>query len=147
MLDNESLLTRGPLALFYGGPEIIPHLSTNPFQSSNVPLLIIIALTIGIKIFLETYKKMVYRQGLAYGQQLGQTMINSLRNVYGPVSLILWFLGISGALLLHQHLSKKSRRDKDLEDLDHQSIAGPLAIGAVFQLVLCIPFIINPGLR
>ena len=101
----------------------------------------------GMKLVLEIYKGLAFRQGLAYGQQLRQTMIHSLRNVYGPVSLILWFLGISAALLLHTKLGKQRQRDKDSEDLDHQSITGPLAIAAVVQLVLCIPFIINPGLR
>ena len=100
-----------------------------------------------MKMVLEIYKRLVFRQGLAYGQQLRQTMVQSLRNVYGPWSLILWFVGISAALLLHHQLGKQNLRDKDSEDLADQSIAGPFAMGAVVQVVLCIPFMINPGLR
>ena len=141
--NNQSLLTKGPIALFFGGPEILPYLSMDPFKYSNILLFIICTLTIGMKLSLELCKRLVFRNGLAYGQELRQTMINSLRNVYGPVSLILWFFGISGAFLLHYQLGKK----KDSTNFEQQSRAGPLAIGAVFQTVLCIPFIINPGLR
>ena len=98
-----------------------------------------------MKMVLEIYKRLVFHQGLAYGQQLRQTMVHSLRNVYGPWSLILWFVGISAALLLHHQLGKQNLRDKNSEA--HQSIAGPFVIGAVVQVVLCIPFMINPGLR
>ena len=85
---------------------------------------------------------MAYNQGLAYNQQLRKTVMNSLRNVYGPFSLVLWFFGIAGGLLLHKYLGLESSGI-----LKGNRFGKPLAIGLVFAIVLFIPFIINPKLR
>ena len=106
-------------------------------------MLIICSLTIAIKITLEIYKKVAFRAGVSYAQTLRQTVINSLRNVYGPLALILWFLGISGSILAHFHFGTNAATEKKENDPSMLIIS----CGLVFQLVLCIPFIINPGLR
>ena len=106
-------------------------------------MFVIGSFTIFIKLTLEIYKKVVFRVGVSYGQSLRQTVINSLRNVYGPLALILWFLGISGGLFAHHYLGKKTTI-KMKEDQNSMLV---ISCGLVFQLVLCIPFIINPGLR
>ena len=106
-------------------------------------MLITCSLTIAIKLTLEIYKKVAFRAGVSYAQTLRQTVINSLRNVYGPLALILWFLGISGSILAHHHFGKNATTEKEENDPSMLVIS----CGLVFQLVLCIPFIINPGLR
>ena len=141
-MRGKSLLTRGPLALFYGGPDILQHISQEPFQHSNIVLFLVAIFTLCFKLMLEVYKKMAYNQGLGYNQQLRQTVLNSLRNVYGPLSLVLWFFGIAGGLLLHNYLGLESSAF-----LKGNRLGKPLAIALVFLLVLFIPFIINPKLR
>ena len=128
--------------MFYGGQDILQDISQEPFQHSNFVLFLVAVFSLCFKLILEVYKKMAYKQGLAYNQQLRKTVMNSLRNVYGPLSLILWFFGIAGGLLLHKYLGLESSGI-----LKGNRFGKPLAIAFVFALVLFIPFIINPKLR
>ena len=129
--------------MFYGGPNILPHLSSDPFKSANIPMYVIGIITIGLKLGLEIYKKVVFRNGFGYGESLRQTLINSLRNVYGPLSLLLWFSGISCCLLFHYHFGMKVSDQKT----KNQTATLVISCGFGFATILCIPFFINSGLR
>ena len=92
----------GPLALFYGGQEIIPFLSsdlTTSGSSMKVLNWFPITLSIILQVGIHLYKKIRFRKEIAYEQQLQMAVMSGVRNVFGPLVILLGFLGTMGHFL------------------------------------------------
>ena len=63
------------MALFFGGREIIPQLSSASMKSANIPLYFLAILSPVLQMFLQIYKRYKFRDQIKYEQQLQQTVM------------------------------------------------------------------------
>ena len=103
-----SLLTKGPMALFYGGQEIIPFLSTDSAKSAFMSHLILIILSPMLQLIIQLYKKVKFRKEIKYEQQLQQAVMSGVRNVYKPIIIFVGFLGFCVCGLIHLYVSEQN---------------------------------------
>ena len=103
LISKTPLLTRGPLALFFGGQEIIPLLSSD--SSSNMLIIILVILSPVLQLLVHLYKKIRFRKEIKYEQQLQQAVMSGVRNAYRPIIIFIGFLGI-GVSALNSPISK-----------------------------------------
>ena len=102
------LLTKGPFSMFYGGEEILPHLSKMSAGRGLMNLLMCSAI---FQISLYILKKSKTRKLQGYSQLLTRTMVENVLNMYSImvisiISIISFTWG-----LFHQwsmHIYKKS---------------------------------------
>ena len=135
------LLTKGPLALFYGGEAIIPHLSSDSALLSNIPIFLLIFITLIIYSSLVLYKDLRFHNGIEYEQQLNLVMMSGARNVYGLIIIFLEFLAFTIILVIHMYFIQKYQTESNIP-------AGPPVLMAlVMVLTLLNPFIWNRKLR
>ena len=104
-VKGEFPLTKGPLALFYGGKDIAPLLSSNSTTASNMPLTILCLSSPLLQIFLQLYKKFRFRKEIGYEHQLKQAVMTGFQNVYGSISIFLAFLIFLLLIIGHQYIS------------------------------------------
>ena len=110
--SNEPLLTKGPLALFFGGDEIVPHLSSDSTTTANIPIFLWIALSVFLNVLLYLYKRIKFRKQIQYEQRLNQAMMTGYRNVYGKRIIFLAVLGFLILLIFHSYLAQQTE-DRD----------------------------------
>ena len=110
LIARQSLLTKGPLALFFGGEEIIPYLSSKSTTLKNVPIFFLIGLSVLLHIFLTIYKIYKFRKEIQREQQLNQVMMSGFRNVFGQTVVVLDILVICVVILVHLYLSNQAKK-------------------------------------
>lgn len=139
--QGNPLITKGPLALFYGGEAIIPLLSSDSALFSNIPIFILIFITLIIYSSLVLYKDLRFQHGIEYEQHLNQVMMSGARNVYGLIIIFLEFLAFTIILVIHLYFIQKYQTESNIP-------AGPPVLMAlVMVLTLLNPFIWNRKLR
>ena len=115
-------ITKGPIALYFGGKEIIHKLSTDTVTQSNTPFFFWIVLFPVLQFVLEVYKRFRFRKEIQYEQHLRQTVMSGVRNVYGKAMMVLGFLVCFGYFWLHIFISSVT---KDLKNSKELSFIGP----------------------
>ena len=139
------LLTKGPLALFYGGQEIIPFLSTDSTKSSNKSMMILVVLSPVLQLLLQLYKKVKFRKAIKIEQQLQQAVMSGVRNVYGSIVIFIGFIGFLGAALVHLYVSEQIQNS---EELTEKNMFAPIFwLTCTFSAMICVAFLRNPKLR
>ena len=79
------LLTKGPFSIFYGGEEIIPHLSK---ISAGRGLIVLFMCSAVFQISLYVLKQSKSRKLQGYSQVLTKTMVENVLNMYGIMVII-----------------------------------------------------------
>ena len=144
------LLTPGPLALFYGGQEIIPSLSSDlsTATSSNMPNYVLTFLSPILQLLTHLYKKIKFRKEIRYEQQLQQAVMSGVRNVYGPFVIFVGFLGCIVAFLFHSYVSKQNSQKAVLHDKTAEELFTPLLwLLIIFSFMIFVTFARNRKLR
>ena len=145
-MSSTPLLTRGPFALFFGGEEIIPSLSKASVRSSNMPFYLLVLLSIVLQLGLAAYKKYRFKKAVSYEQQLFQTTMSGVRNVFGPIIIFMGFLACVLVLIFHLFMAKKHNENKDGANPALHSANSAAAMLTVLSLINFTPFR-NPRLR
>ena len=144
------LLTRGPLALFYGGEEIIPSLSSDlsTATSSNMPNYVLIFLSPILQLLTHLYKKIRFRKEIRYEQKLQLAVMSGVRNVYGPFVIFVGFLGFVLALLFHLHVSQENSKKEVSNHKTAEELFTPLLwLTIIFSFMIFVTFTRNGKLR
>ena len=150
MYSNIPLLTCGPLALFYGGQEIIPSLSSDlsTATSSNKAIYVLIILSPMLQLLTYLYKEIKFKKEIRYEQQLQQAVMSGVRNVYGPIVIFIGFLGFFSAGLLHSHLSKQNNKKPVPKDKTAEELLAPILwFSIIFSFMIFVTFARNGKLR
>ena len=141
-------MTKGPLALFYGGEEIIPHVSDDSSNAYNTPFMIIILLSIVLQVFLTLFKKFKIRAEITYEQQLKMAVMSGVRNVYGQLVFFLGLLGFLGSGLFHYYSLHDNTDTFTPEELSKKNhFVRMVGFVFIFSLMIFHPFARNPKLR
>ena len=144
------LLTRGPLALFFGGHEIIPSLSSDlsTATSALMPNYVLTFLSPILQLLTHLYKKIKFRKEIRYEQQLQQAVMSGVRNVYGPFVIFVGFLGCIVAFLFHSYVSKQNSKKTGLNDKTAEELFTPLLwLLIIFSFMIFVTFARNRKLR
>ena len=144
------LLTSGPLALFYGGQEIIPSLSSDlsTATSSNMPNYVLIFLSPILQLLTHLYKKIRFRKEIRYEQKLQLAVMSGVRNVYGPFVIFVGFLGFVFALLFHLHVSQENSKKEVSNHKTAEELFTPLLwLIIIFSFMIFVTFTRNGKLR
>ena len=150
MYSNIPLLTCGPLALFYGGQEIIPSLSSDlsTATSSNKAIYVLIILSPMLQLLTYLYKEIKFKNEIRYEQQLQQAVMSGVRNVYGPFVIFVGFLGFILAGLFHLHVSNQNSQKRVSTDKTAEELFTPLLwITIIFSFMIFVTFARNRKLR
>ena len=102
------LLTKGPFSIFYGGEEILPHLSKLS-AGRGIPVLFMGSAIFQISLYILKQSKSRKLQG--YSQVLTKTMVENVLNMYGIMVIIIISIICVTYGLLHQwsiHMYKNS---------------------------------------
>ena len=143
-LGSVPLLTKGPFALTFGGPAILPLLST---EASPVGTYVFCILSCIFQVLLLVIKK-ARERGSNYMDSLQNTLVENVTNVYSIlISLSLWVS--AGFFILNHFLTvKKNRHKTEDDDLISSSISPSIY---VFLLILAfitfLPYCTRPALR
>ena len=101
------LLTRGPIAMMYGGEGILEQLSPLA-PDRGTPVLLIVSTIFQISLF--TVKKVKSREvGSSYLKELKQTMVEGVTNVYSLVGIMTLCLGCLAYGIHHEWTSWRNR--------------------------------------
>ena len=141
-------MTKGPLALFYGGKEITPFLSTGSAKSSNMSLIMLVILSPLLQLCIHFYKKIRFRKEIKYEQQLQQAVMSGVRNAYRPIIILVGFLGIGVSLAVHFYVSERNRVGPVLKGSTEENTFAPLCwMALILSFMIWINFLRNPKLR
>lgn len=143
MVNEKPLLGKGPLALFYGGEDIVPLLSTDTSKSNNISIVIPFILSIGLFIFTFTYKKLRFKNVESYEQRLQTTVMSGNRNVFGYVAIFTAFFVFLGLLLVHHLALIKKEKGSERKDPAYDVIV----LSLIGSIAILIPYVKNPKLR
>ena len=139
-------MTRGPLALFFGGQEIIPLLSSD--SSSILLIIILVILSPVLQLLVHIYQKIRFRKEIKYEQQLQQAVMSGVRNAYGPIIILVGFLGFGVSACVHFYVSERNRIAPVLNDLTVEDTFAPIFwMTIIFSFMIWINFLRNPKLR
>ena len=144
------LLTCGPLALFYGGQEIIPSLSSDlsTATSSNLSIYILSCLSPTLQLLIHLYKRLKFKKEIRYEQRLQQAVMSGVRNVYGPFVIFVGFLGFILACLFHLHVSNQNSQKQVSKDKTAEELFTPILwLIIIFSFMIFVTFARNRKLR
>ena len=102
------------MALFFGGTEITPQLSSNSTFSSNIPIYLFIALSVVLQVILSIFKRLRFRNKNQYADQLRQALITGVRNVYREIVIFELFFLFLTVTLVHQYFSMEIKSDYEV---------------------------------
>ena len=86
------LFTKGPLALFYGGEEILSELSDKT-AGNGLPILLIATIMFQLSMYIyEKYHMRQLQNMTVYVKNLRTTLVKNVLNVYGVVLLLFFNL-------------------------------------------------------
>ena len=144
------MLTKGPLALFYGGQDIVPFLSTDlsTATSSDLSNWILLLLSPLLQLLTHLYKKMKFRKEIRYEQRLQQAVMSGVRNVYGPCVIFISFVAFIAAGLLHYLVSKQNNQNQVSKDKTAEELFAPILwLTLIFSFMIFVTFARNRKLR
>jgi hypothetical protein len=136
-----SMVTKGPLALFYGGEDIIPELSG--FPDSGIPIFTYGSIVFQVCLYL--FKWFKSRKLKMYAHTLRKTMIENVLNMYGIIVIIL--ISITAVVYGHIHFQGIKNNNKTK---GKTAKLVPNEIILMFMLtmfVIAIPFFKSYALR
>ena len=135
------LLTKGPLALFYGGNQIINDLSE---KSPGRGFLILVMCSAIFQIFLSILKQTKSRNLKTYLYNLTKSLVENVVNMYGIIaSFIITIASVAYGLIHHWTIEKNKKRE-------HSTKCIPKEIFLLYLLLLFItivPFVRSYALR
>ena len=146
ILSGIPLLTKGPLALYYGGKDIIPLLSSATVKSTNIPFYFLLVLSPLLQLSLEIYKRYKFRKEILYEQQLQQAVMSGVRNVYSQIIVFMVFLACCACFAIHVYFAEKNKEIKNPDDPAKYSSLGPFIMIVIVSSINIMPFM-NPKLR
>ena len=142
------MLTKGPLALYYGGEEIIPHVSPDASTAYNTPYIVMVLISMTLQIILVLLKKLKFRQEISYEQQLKLAVMSGVRNVYGQLVVFLGLLGFAACGVIHYYVLKDNTETESPEQLSKKNhFFRTVGMILVLSLMIFHPFVRNPKLR
>ena len=144
------LLGGGPLTLFYGGKDIIPHLSSASVKSATMAFYFLMILSLVLQLFLYIYKRYKVRKEIPYEQKLQQAVMSGVRNVYGQIFIFFSFLGFFVSLGINVrfiHFLEKNQQFRNPDDLMKYNSSFPFIGMIICLLLIFTPFIVNSKLR
>ena len=145
--SGTGLLTKGPLALFYGGNQIINYISQDTVSSTNIPFYLLLILSPLLQLLLVAFKHYRFRKGASYDQLLREAVMSGVRNVYGQIIVFMGFLTFCLIFVVHSFLSKKHQDLRTEGDKDKKSENyGSWMLMVGITLLHLIPYR-NPKLR
>ena len=103
-------------------------------------------LSLTLQILLAIYKKLKFRKEIQYEQQLKETVLSGVRNVYGQIIIFTGFLACCLDFAIHVFLAKKHQENKNEDNPTSNSANGSFIILVVLSLINFTPFL-NPKLR
>ena len=136
-MSDKSFLTKGPLALFFGGQEIVPYLSNESAENTNVPIFVLISIAVMVYSMLSIYKFFKFRKGVQYEQQLNQVVISGARNVYSLIIIFFEFVGFTFVMVVHIYFVK------ELDENRSTSHRPAMIMGFIMLFILLNHFILN----
>ena len=139
------LLTRGPLALMYGGEAILDHLSTRS-PDRGFPCLALFSTLFQLCLYI-TKKVRSRGDGAGYLDRLRQTLVESATNIYGLIVLVGCFL-VTSTYALHHVWTIRRNRDIDTKSLTPSLL--PLNVAlllATMAFITLLPFCTKHALR
>ena len=94
------LLTKGPWAMFFGGPELEQQLTTDQKPADSILYVYVISIILNLVILIS---KKIYSRKIERDQKLRDIIVGNLTNVLtiSVVSFLLVYLTIS---LIHHHM-------------------------------------------
>ena len=143
-------MTRGPFALFYGGQEIVPFLSTDlsTATSSDLSNWILLLLSPLLQLLTLLYKKMKFRKEIRYEQRLQQAVMSGVRNVCGPFVIFVAFFAFIAARVLHYLVSRQNTQNQVSTDKTAEELFAPILwVTLIFFFVIFVTFVRNRKLR
>jgi hypothetical protein len=140
---NLPYLTKGPFALFYGGADIIPKLSSeSPDKHTTISTIVFIVFHI-IMIF---YKKLTMRK-FSTLQRMNEIIVSSFLNVLN-LFMILFVMSLLIFGLFHHYNTIKNNSDESNENKSpDDSWKNLLEIALIETMGQTFPFLTNPALR
>ena len=111
-----------------------------------MPFYLLVVLSILLQLGLAAYKKYRFKKEIAYEQQLFQTMMSGVRNVYGQIIIFMGFLACGFIFIIHLFMAKKHNENKGAANPALYSAFGAGAMLAVASMINFTPFL-NPRLR
>ena len=144
------MLTKGPLALFYGGQDIVPFLSTDlsTATSSDLSNWILLLMSPILQLLTHICKKIKFRKEIRYEQRLQQTVMSGVRNVYGTCVILVSFVAFIAAGLLHYLVTKQNIQNQVSKDKTAEELFAPILwITLIFSIMIFVTFARNRKLR
>ena len=145
MTGNLPYLTKGPFALFYGGAEIIPKLSSeSPGKHETIATIVFIV----FPIIMIVYKKLTMRK-LSTLQRMKEIIVSNFLNVFNVfMILFVMFLFIFGTFHHYNTIKNNSAESKEnIEKVPDDSWKNLLVIALTETMIQAFSFLTNSALR
>ena len=134
---NSPYFTKGPLALFYGGREILSELSDEQ-PGNGLPQLMVVSIIFQLVMYLyEKYHKRQLPNVTGYLKNLRTNMITNVLNLYGVVLVIIF--NILGFLFLISHYFRIGQKD-ELAKEDNLVPDGIYVLTFLFVVLVLWPY-------
>ena len=136
------MLTKGPFSIFYGGEQIIHHLSKKS-PGKGITLLVVVS---GIfQMLLYTFKQFKLRGLQEYHQTLKRTMVENVLNMYSiMILIIISIISVSWGILHHWSIE----RHKVAPQTPTRLVPGEIVVFFIFIfLSIAFPFMKSYALR
>ena len=135
------LLTKGPFSIFYGGEEIIPHLSK---IAAGRGLIVLFVCSAVFQISVYVLKQSKSRKLEGYSQELTKTMVENVLNMYGIMVIIIISIICVTWGILHQWSIQMYKRSESPVSLVPKEI---LVLFLGIFLTSAVPFMKSYALR
>ena len=109
-------LTKGPLAIFYGGDQILTNL-TDQAPGPHLPILLGLSVAFQATMLLcQKYEKVSQESVSQYIHNLKTSPVHNVSNVYGMIGILV--LNIGGIFLILSHYLNIHNNKSDLQNQD-----------------------------
>ena len=135
------MLTKGPLALFYGGDQIIPDLSEKS-PGRGVPLLFLGSAIFQVSLYILKHLKS--RDRKMYVHNLTKSLVENVLNMYGIIVIILISITSVAYIILHHWSIEQNKNKIKITNLVPKEI---IILFGVVLFITILPFIKSYPLR
>ena len=136
-------LTKGPLALFFGGNPILPHLSEQS-PGYSFPLLVIFSTVFQATMYMYTKYTGRPLQKNTVMHNIRMTLVNNVLNIYGVALVIIFNIIALVCFVLHFFGTEKNKEKGKLTQLIPDGI---FFISGVSLFMVMLPFLRSHALR
>ena len=137
------MLTKGPLALFFGGDPIIGDLSEKS-PGRGMPILILCSLIFQIFLYILKQAKSRKLKMNAVAHNLTRALVENVLNMYGIVAIIIiTIISVVYGLLHHWSIEKNKNQENTLDLVPREIIF----LYLVILFITIVPFIKSYALR